>query len=73
MSSDIDEMEDDLKPEYDFARMAGGVRGKYAEEYAKGVNLVLLEPDLASIFPDSKSVNEALRTLVRIVQTQQKL
>ncbi|MBI3721797.1 MAG: hypothetical protein HY248_04515 [Fimbriimonas ginsengisoli] len=48
--------------EYDFR---GGVRGKYAERYAAGTNLVLLEPDVAAFFPDSHSVNEALRGLIR--------
>jgi hypothetical protein len=49
--------------EYDFRK---GVRGKYAERFAEGTNLVLLDPELAKIFPDSQAVNEALRTLVRI-------
>ena len=51
--------------EYDFS---GGVVGKYAKRYAKGVNLVLLDPDVAGVFPDSKSVNDALRSLVRIAE-----
>jgi hypothetical protein len=53
---------DEMLPEYDFRT---GVRGKYAADYAKGRNLVLLAPDVAAYFPDSKSVNEALRVLVR--------
>ncbi len=39
------EEEDDLRPEYDFSQMIGGVRGKYVERYRKGTNLVLLDPD----------------------------
>jgi hypothetical protein len=50
-------------PVIDFS---GGVRGKYAERYAAGTNLVALSPDVAEIFPDSTAVNEALRTLVRL-------
>jgi hypothetical protein len=50
-----------LRPEYDFS---GGVRGKYAARFAQGTNLVKLEPDLARVFRDSKSVNRALRKLV---------
>jgi hypothetical protein len=48
--------------EHDFRT---GVRGKYAADYAKGRNVVLLAPDVAAYFPDSKSVNEALRALAR--------
>ena len=50
-------------PEYDFGN---GVRGKYAKRYAEGSNVVVLSPDLAKVFPTSESVNEALRTLVRV-------
>jgi len=60
------QIRDDLKPEYDFARMKGGVRGKYAKAYRKGTNLVLLAPDVARQFPDDRSVNNALRALMRV-------
>ena len=52
-----------MKDEYDFS---GGIRGKYADQYSQGVNVVLLEPDLVEAFPDSKAVNEALRGLLAI-------
>jgi hypothetical protein len=52
-----------IRPEYDFS---GGVRGKYAERSRRGTNVVLLDPELAEAFPDSKSVNDALRALVAI-------
>jgi len=51
----------DLRREYDFASMRGGVRGKYAERLRKGTNLVLLEPEIAEAFPSDAAVNEALR------------
>jgi len=51
-----------MRPEYDFS---DGVRGKYAAQYAKGTNLVRLEPDVSAVFPDSESVNAALRILMR--------
>jgi hypothetical protein len=54
---------DELRPEYDLSRLKGGVRGKYYLRAAAGMNLVLIEPDLASLFPDSQSVNRALRVL----------
>jgi hypothetical protein len=52
-----------MRPEYDFS---AGVRGKYVERYREGTNVVLLDPELVEAFPDSKSVNDALRALVAI-------
>jgi hypothetical protein len=54
---------DEMRAEYDFS---GGVRGKYVDRYRQGTNVVLLDPELAEAFPDSKSVNDALRALVAI-------
>lgn len=56
--------EDALRPEYDFSRMKGGIRGKYVDRYREGTNLVLLDPDVAAAFPDAKAVNEALRLVL---------
>ncbi|HUU82590.1 MAG TPA: hypothetical protein VM243_03705 [Phycisphaerae bacterium] len=53
----------DMLSEYDFSKAR---RGKYARRYAGGTNLVVLAPDVAKVFPDSQSVNEALRALARI-------
>ena len=50
--------DDEMRPEYD---LRGGVRGKYYERYKQGTNVVLLEPDIAKVFRDSATVNEALR------------
>jgi hypothetical protein len=50
-----------LSPEYDFAAMQGGVRGKYTKRYREGTNIVLLEPDIAEAFPNDAAVNQALR------------
>jgi hypothetical protein len=61
------ERQDDMLPEYDFSK---GVRGKYAKRYAEGSNVVVLSPDKAKVFPTSESVNEALRTLVRVGRTK---
>lgn len=55
--------------EYDFSK---GVRGKYASAYHEGVNIVKIDEDVTKIFPDSKSVNEALRTLMRLLASNQK-
>ena len=61
--------EDDLRPEYDFSQLKGGIRGKYVERYREGTNLVLLDPDVAAAFPDAQAVNAALRLLLREKQT----
>jgi hypothetical protein len=65
------ELDDDLRPEYDFANMTGGVRGKYVDRYRSGTNVVLLEPDIAAAFPTAESVNDALRMLLNIAQRHQ--
>jgi hypothetical protein len=54
---------DELRPEYDLSKLKGGVRGKYYEQARAGTNLVLIEPDLVNVFPDTESVNRALRLL----------
>jgi hypothetical protein len=53
----------EMRAEYDFS---GGVRGKYVDRYRRGTNVVLLDPALADAFPDSKSVNDALRALLAV-------
>jgi len=68
-----EELNDELREEYDFSQMGGGVRGKYAKQYHEGGKLILLAPDVAKIFPDTKSVNEALRALSIIIQQHQKM
>lgn len=70
MKTREDEPTDELRPEYDFAAMKGGVRGKYAKRYRDGTNLILLAPDVAEVFPDNASVNEALRTLIGIARAR---
>lgn len=53
--------EDTLRSEYSAELVRSGERGKYADRYRAGTNVVLIDPDLYRIFPDSASVNEALR------------
>ncbi len=60
---------DGMRDEYDFS---GGVRGKYSEKFAEGSNVIILDPDVANLFKDSASVNEALRSLAEIAQRQSK-
>jgi hypothetical protein len=58
-------MKDEMLDEYDFSN---GVRGKYAKQYQEGVNIVKLDKDVRDFFPDTKSVNEALRTLIKLMR-----
>jgi hypothetical protein len=66
MNKKTDE-EDEMLEEYDFT---GGVRGKYVERVLNRKNIVVLEPDVAEVFTDSESVNQALRGLLPIIQKQ---
>jgi hypothetical protein len=50
-----------MRDEYNFEK---GERGKYAERCKEGANIVLLDPEVAKFFPNSKSVNSALRGLI---------
>lgn len=61
------EPEDTMRAEYDFSN---GTRGKYAKKVAKGTNIVILDPDVAKLFKDSESVNDALRLLGELARRQ---
>ena len=60
MSKPDKEPKDETRDEYDFS---GGVRGKHAERYAKGSNVIVLDPDVAEHFKTSEDVNRALRKI----------
>ena len=62
-------VESPMRDEYD---LEGGVRGKYAARFAEGSNVVILDPDVAELFPDGESVNDALRALAKIARKQGK-
>jgi len=68
---DIRESEE-MREEYDFETMKGGVRGKYAKAFEGTVTTILLDSDVAEVFPDAQAVNEALRTLARVLRTKEK-
>ena len=61
--------DDEMRDHYDFT---GGVRGKYARRYAEGSNVVVLDPDVARLFPNREAVNETLRAVAQIVQIQER-
>lgn len=56
---------DTMRPEYDFS---GAVRGVTAARYAEGTNVVVVGHDVLDVFPDSASVNEALRALAPVIR-----
>ncbi len=59
----------DIRPEYDFASMKGGVRGKYAKRFRADASLILLDPELAKAFPTEAAVNGALRALLKLTES----
>ena len=65
------ELNDELRAEYDLRKLLkGGVRGKYAERYRAGTNVVLLDPDVAKAFPSEAAVNKALRLVIQLSKLQ---
>ena len=54
-----------MRAEYDFSR---GIRGKYYKRFMKGANVVVLDPDVAKVFTNSKQVNDVLRTISKIAR-----
>ncbi|MBC7926356.1 MAG: hypothetical protein H7039_11930 [Bryobacteraceae bacterium] len=65
----VPKREDVLRDEYNLSQLKGGVQGKYYAQAVAGTNLVLIEPDLAALFPDAKAVNRALRVLAEAAKT----
>jgi len=63
------DLKDEMRNEYDFASMPGGVRGKYLDRLSRESNVVILEPDVAMAFPTSESVNAALRGILNTART----
>lgn len=57
-----DQVDPDMRDDYDFS---GGVRGKYAGRFAEGSKVIVLDPDVAEVFADAASVNEALREIIQ--------
>lgn len=60
---------DTMRPEYDFS---GGVRGATAIRYREGANIVVVDPDVLDVFPDSIAVNEALRALAPVIRQRRR-
>jgi hypothetical protein len=66
MKKDETEMDDELRPEYDLKRLRVRRLGPGRKSF--GGSVVRLEPDVAEVFPDAESVNEALRFLIRVTK-----
>lgn len=60
---------DTMRPEYDFSK---GVRGVTAARYREGTNVVVLDPAVMDVFPDSEAVNEALRALAPVLRRRKR-
>ena len=60
-----DDLDDELRPEYDRSVLKNGVRGKYSAQYRSGTNLVLLDADVEKAYPTAEVVNDALRGLMQ--------
>jgi len=59
----------DMMEEYDFSH---GIRGKYSKRYSEGTNVVIIDPDITEFFPDNAAVNDALRSLIKIIKNREK-
>jgi hypothetical protein len=66
----VPEKNDEMLREYDFSK---GIRGKYARRYARGSNVVVLEPDVAKVFPNAEAVNSSLRSLAETMRRRKSL
>jgi len=66
------EKTDELREEYNFSSLQGGVRGKHHKSASEGTNLVLLDPDVAKAFPTPEAVNKALRMLAEVAEEASK-
>jgi len=61
-------LKDTMRPEYDFSK---AVRGKYHRAYQESTNIVVLEPDVAARFKNSRAVNRALRAVLKAAEQAQ--
>ena len=67
-----EDVQDDLRPEYDFD-FSQAVRGKYYKQYMESSNVVVLEPDVAAAFHNAEAVNQALRAMLKFAEQTSRL
>jgi hypothetical protein len=65
MKKKVSPADDELRPEYDLAKLKAGVQGKYLARYRQGTNVAFLESDVRAAFPTDEAVNKALRSLMQ--------
>ena len=68
----ISNPDDEMRQEYDFSDddLRGAVRGKYAKHFRAGVAVVVIDPDVAEVFPDAEAVNQALRAMASVIRAR---
>ena len=71
--TDIIASNGELRTEYDDTSLKNGTRGKYAQQYAAGTNIVRLAPDIAAAFPNEEAVNAALRFALKVMDDAKQL
>jgi len=64
---------DDLRPEYHREDFGPMMRGKYAARLREASNIVVLDPEIAEVFPNAKAVNDALRGLLELAEASARL
>jgi hypothetical protein len=65
MTNEVDNMDDDVRDEYDLDQLQGGKRGMFLDRFRAGTNLALLAPEVRAAFPTDDAVNQALRSLMQ--------
>jgi hypothetical protein len=65
-----EEQNDWLRPEYKRAHFGELVRGKYAKRIQKSTNVIVLDPQVAKVFPNDEAVNNALRELIKVTRSE---
>ncbi len=72
MKKDKSELTDWLRPEYKRSDFGELVRGKYASRIRKSTNVIVLDPQVAKVFPNDEAVNNALRRLIGLSRSAAK-
>ena len=73
MKKSKSELYDWLRPEYKRSDFGGFVRGKYADRARASTNVIILDPEVARVFPNDEAVNAALRGLMELAQSSARL
>jgi hypothetical protein len=63
------ELNDWSRPEYKRSDLGKVVRGKYASRIRASTNVIVLDPQVAKVFPNDKAVNDALRGLIKLARS----